>query len=287
MSLYTPHHPAQELNELFRAGKYAELIDLFRDNLQRVRESHNHEDDLICALHDLANILKENGDFDVALGFAGEVLELVLVRSGECSEEYAVHLHNVGYLHLLLDHLETAQQFFEHARNVVQSLPKTRQDGLRAMLIGLTLLQIRRKDFSAAERLIIETIRQRVHYFGWMHPHHAMALCQLAVVYRCQKRFSVAEKVIRKALRIHENTESVDPATYVRYDADHTKCESPNHALMLSFLGTLRNDQNDIDGAHKCHEEALAILRRIRPDGHFEIEEVRRKLTELEDENAP
>ncbi len=279
-------HPARELNDLFRAAKYTELIDRCRDNLQHVRESENNHDDLICALCDFWRVLTENGDLSAALELAKEALELVRMRSGESSEEYARHLHNVGYLHLLLDHDDEARQLIEQARTIVQSLPEREQDGSAAILIGLAHLHSKLKDYAAAERLLIEAIRQRVHSFGWMHPRHAMALLQLARVYRCQKRYAVAEKVIRKALRIHESTESIDSATIVRYDRNLIKCDSPDYAVMLSFLGTLRHDQNDLNGARKCREDALAILRRIRPDGHFETERVKRKLVELEAENG-
>lgn len=203
------------------------------------------------ALHDLAAIYQEQGDYKEAIRLYNESLN-IRTKSRDKSG-MAIILSNLGGIYKELGDFEKAKKFYGNALEIDEKAlgpdhPTVARDinNLGSILQDLGDLENAKKNFQRALE-----IDERA--FGQDHPNVAIRLNNLGSVLHGLGDLEGAKKYLERALEIDEK--ALGP--------DH-----PSVATDINNLGSILYDMCDLNGAREYFERALEIDEKIYGPDH-------------------
>jgi tetratricopeptide (TPR) repeat protein len=267
---------ADELAGLLHCGKLCELIARSQEIVEKFRFTfgEGHEQ-TANARGGLAFAYFETGDWDTAAAHWSRVCEIHLANFGQRSPHYVNSLCDLARADLLAGRIDKAETLVDRATTILPSLPGDQRDILIVNLVLRARLRVRRKDTNAAGEILLDAVRLRLRQlegefggsYNWKDRVLSDIFAHLSLVYVSCGNLRAANGALQKALRIRQT----------EYDNKY-----PYYARMLSTLGEIQRRQGHIAAANASQATALKTLRRLRPEGHFDIKLVERRLADLE-----
>lgn len=216
----------------------------------------------------LARALDENGDYCGAALALEKAIELHRSHERDVSDDAVRCLCFLGRFYLWTGRPFAAERTLAEALTLVEHLPIEEQGGRGFILVDLAQMHSWDNEHQAAEELLHQATKEMLHYCGYGSPHIAFVFLHLGFVYARQDRLVVAERAIKKAIRMYRiagNTKEVQ------------------YAALLSWRGVLEARLGRNDEAPASQTEALSILEPIRKQGHYFLERVRCRLARVSD----
>jgi len=255
------------LVDLHQAGRYDELQSLCRKRVELLRERYGHEHVKVgLALKQLAFAFYEMQDYSASEESLLESMKILGPFYGHASKLYTVCLTDLARLCIFQERTAEAEQLLTETLELLSGLPLSEQLAYTPTLINWAKLHLRRKDFNAAEQSLEKAKERILQQEGADHRIYAILLHHLSDVYSMQNRIADAVRIIREAIEVFKK-------------ASHT--ESIDYAMAISSLGVLLESRGDRVEALTCQSTALDILRRLRPEGHPNIQKVNHRIGAL------
>jgi tetratricopeptide (TPR) repeat protein len=264
-NMETELHTREELGEMLR--DLSRYVALCKQNITHWERLHgkNHEE-VGFAREDLAYGYVKLGRYSKAVSEIKRALDIAQDVFGASSGHYVRCLNNLGRVYYLAGDDSNAFPLISKALEVLPSLPTEEQRSYPQALKNMASLLICQGEFEKAERLLFDAMKRQLRQFGPYDQRFANTLESLSILYLKQGRLLASERTIRKAIRISRKA-STD--------------ESAEHAMMLCTFRRVSKEQGKMDDALSLHRSALKILRRVRPEGHFQIVNVEKSISEI------
>lgn len=265
-----PSPDADELNDLYWQGRLSDLIrrcqEIVGDLRRRLGDTHA---EVALALERLAQSYSEACDYDTAISTNIEARSIYMRDLGEFGVDYARCMCNLAKLYLLTGRNDDAGQLLGEARVVLDKCPRdeSRDFAYTMQLANSAQWHLQRGELEHAASLLRDAIEQRAILLGNSHPQTAILLSHLSRVYRRQGSFVDAERALDDGMEIFRK---------------RGQTEDPNYAGMLLSLSEMRAETGQLESAKDRCVEALAILRRVRPPGHYNIVKAQDHLSDIE-----
>jgi tetratricopeptide (TPR) repeat protein len=266
----------EELAGLLHCGKLGELIWRCQQLVEQFQITFGKEHEQTArAVDGLAFAHYEMGNWDTAAAEWAESCQIHLAIFGERSPKYVRSLCDVARADLSAGRIDKAQSLVDQAMAKLPTVAGDQRLILIEIWVLVARLRVRRKDYTMAEDRLLDAVRLRLRQlegeYGGRHNWIDLVLSDifacLGWVYAHQGNFKAAKGATLKAIRIRET------------QLDGIR---PYYARMLSSLGEIQGGQRDFAAASASQLAALELLRRIRPEGHFDINWVNRRLATLE-----
>jgi len=235
------------------------------------------------------------GQYDAALGFAGQYVKLCRASAGKKKETLASALtHQALYYHMLGLH-QQAEPLFLEALEIDKATIGRAHPEYAVCLNNLASLYQDMGRYDEAELLFLEALEIDKATIGTAHPNYASHLNNLAPLYRAMGLYDEAEPLYLEALEIDKATIGTAHPGYAirlnnlaelyrvmgRYDeAEPLYLEAqeiskatlgtshPDYATRLNNLARLYEDMGRIAEAIPLIEEALSIFRTTLGEVH-------------------
>lgn len=268
--MYPTSPYSDELSALFVQGRMADLIRRCQAIVAEARLSFGElHPEVATALGYLAKAHFEAGDFEAAIAAKNEASGILESEFGGQSVEYARCCCDLANLYLFTERLAEAELALAEAGAILDNLPagESRDVARSVQLANLAKCLGKRGDLNAAASLTMDAIRLREEAMGKVHPDCVILFAQLSYIYQRQGKHREARLTLTKGMLIVE----------VR-----GQTEQPDYGIMLARLAEMQAEERDFDRAQKNAAEAVAILHRVRPEGHRDIDEGRRHLARVD-----
>ena len=258
-------------------GKALTVREAMDRGVERVRKGRGEDPAVEALLLDTAaGVYRNLSLFDKARELFGEALAIRRVTFGSEHMEVAETLHNLASLEKRKRNFERAEQLMREAIGIQRrSFPGGHRDLARG-LANLALLAAERAYeaegeeraalLSKSEAICREALEMKERLYGPDHLELTETLNKLALILKAQGRNGEAEQVAGRCLDLHR-----------RFDEPL----SPNLAGALVVLGDLLRERGELENARGLYEEALAIRKRIYPEGHPDRKRVAERLAGL------
>jgi len=255
-----------ECQELCKQGKLTQMVSRCQEVLSDARQKHgNVHASVAAALANLAYASYEIGDYGAVATCTKERLQIEQALHGDESEPFIDCLVNLARMNLLSRRYADADTLLRRANKLVERLPKQQQSARGSILVHLALVHLARKKFDRAELYLQQAINLMLRQNDW--PGHILALERLSRVYQRQGKTPSALATVRKAIRLWRDTQET---------------QSPDYASMLSWHGVLLAELGQLAEAKTSQQEAVEILKQVRPEGHRQIKKAQDRLAEVE-----
>jgi TolB-like protein/class 3 adenylate cyclase/Tfp pilus assembly protein PilF len=246
---------------LDRAGRYfhgraahSQAAELFRDALAiRERALGPEHPDTAMSLNDLADLLRDQGDFTGARPLHERALAIREKALGPDHPDTATSLNNLAILLKAQGDFAQARPLYERALAIREKALGPEHAATATSLNNLANLLRDQGDLAAARPLHERALAIREKALGPEHSDTATSLNNLAVVLKAQGDFAGARPLFERALRVYEKT----------LGPDH-----PAAALSLNQIALLLQTQGDFAAAWPLCERALAIRERTFGPDH-------------------
>ncbi|MCP3474050.1 CHAT domain-containing protein [Bradyrhizobium sp. CCGUVB1N3] len=192
-----------KINELSRAGKYAEALSQAQAMVASLEKGNNHRD-LAGALNNLAQVYAAQGHDDQAEPLYKRAVALLEKSLGLDTPEIAPELNNLAALYQRQQRFAEAEPLFKRALAIYQKAGGPEHPAVATLLNNIGQLDRDLNRDADAEAPIKRSLAIREKVLGPDHPDVARSLNNLAGLYEHQQRFADAEPLYRRALSIRE-----------------------------------------------------------------------------------
>ncbi len=246
---------------LDRAGRYfhgraahSQAAQLFRDALAiREKTLGPEHSDTATSLNNLANLLRDQGDFAGARSLHERALAIREKALGPEHSDTATSLNNLAMILKAQGDFAQARPLFERALSIYERALGLEHPAAALSLNQLAFLLQAQGDFAGAQPLCERALAIREKALGPEHPATARSLNNLASLLKARGDLAGARRLHERALAIHET--ALGP--------DH-----PHTATSLNHLAVLLQAQGDFAGALPLMERALAIREKVLGRAH-------------------
>lgn len=233
------------INELSRAGKYAEAVTLAQAQVETLEKKFGPNNrDVGAALNNLAQLYGNQGRDGEAEPLFKRSIAILEKTAGLDSPEIAAALNNLAALYQRQERLAEAEPLFKRALTVRERSPGSGQTDLGQSLNNLATLYEKLDRHGDSEPLFKRALAIYEKAAGAEHPAVATLLNNLGQVDKVQGRYAEAEPLIRRSLAIREKV----------LGRDH-----PDVARSLNNMADLRERQGRYADALPLYQRAAAI----------------------------
>ncbi|MGV7213225.1 CHAT domain-containing tetratricopeptide repeat protein [Bradyrhizobium sp. UFLA05-112] len=244
-----------KINELSRAGKYAEALPLAQAMVASLEKSNNSRD-LAGALNNIAQIHVAQGDDDQAEPLYKRAIALLEKSLGLDTVEIAPELNNLAALYQRQQRFADAEPLFKRALAIREkTLPREHPD-VGQSLNNLATLYVKQERYADAEPLFQRALAIYQKAGGPEHPAVATLLNNIGQLDRDLNRDADAEAPIKRSLAIREKV----------LGADH-----PDVARSLNNLAGLYEHEQRFADAEPLYRRALSIRERALGPDHPDV----------------
>ncbi len=155
------------LRELFREGKFAELVARCKGIVRNLRDSEGPRSlEVAYALEDLGIAYLEMGDYAAAAEQLEHALGIENAVLGEVSEPCVATLCLLGRTYWRMGFAVEAETNLSRAMNIVGKLAEEKQHWRSRILVETARLHTDRKEYATAERLLLDAAKLRMRECG-------------------------------------------------------------------------------------------------------------------------
>jgi tetratricopeptide (TPR) repeat protein len=219
----------------------------------------------------LSRGLYENGDYCQAALVLEKAIQLHRSHGRDVSDDVVRCLDFLGRYYLWTGRPVEAERTLGEALTLVEHLPIDEQDGRGFVLVDLAQMHCWDGEYEIADGQLHQAAKEMLRYCGYGDPHIAFVFLHLSFLYARQNRLAIAERAIKKAIRMYR----IDGST-----------NEERYAALITWRGVVEERQNRLDEARISQTEALAILEPIRKPGHYFLEKVRCRLQRVSDQHS-
>ncbi len=252
--------------EAIIARRFNEAAEIARKKLRQLEKTSGTLTREFClALLDVAiadRAQRKFADAAARLEQAVTTLKHMAPSSEQIRRDLTRCLGSLGevYLHLNMD--RDAEAVLLEAIALIPSMP-LRPD-IDTWIESLAFLRMadlcaKRQNWDGASQRLIESLRHSRPSRSGDRGLYCDGLAKLSQIYARQGRLVGAEKLIRRAILLHRDYHSRDSLDYVRF---------------ISILGRLLLKRGDHQAAESLREEALQIVRKLRPEDDLFVNRV-------------
>ncbi|GLR89066.1 CHAT domain-containing tetratricopeptide repeat protein [Bradyrhizobium iriomotense] len=243
------------INELNRAGKYAEALSLAQAMVASLEKGNNSRD-LAGALNNLAQVYAAQGHDDQAEPLYKRAVALLEKSLGLDTPEIAPELNNLAALYQRQQRFADAEPLFKRALAIREkTLPREHPD-VGQSLNNLATNLVKQERYAEAEPLFQRALVIYQKAGGPEHPAVATLLNNLGQLYRDLNRDADAEAPIKRSLAIREKV----------LGADH-----PDVARSLNNLAGLYEHEQRYADAEPLYRRGLSIRERALGPDHPDV----------------
>lgn len=243
------------INELSRAGKYAEALPLAQAMVASLEKTSNSRD-LAGALNNLAQINAAQGHDDQAEPLYKRAVALLEKSLGLDTPEIAPELNNLAALYQRQGRFAEAEPLFKRALAIREkALPHEHPD-VGQSLNNLATLYVKQERYAEAEPLFQRALAIYQKVGGAEHPAVATLLNNIGQLDRDLGRDADAEAPIKRSLAIREKV----------LGGDH-----PDVARSLNNLAGLYEHEQRYADAEPLYRRALSIRERALGPDHPDV----------------
>ena len=234
-----------KINELSRAGKYAEAVALAQEQVDRLEKKHgpSHRD-VGAALNNLAQLYGSQGRDAEAEPIFKRSIAILEKTAGPESPDIAATLNNLAALYQRQERYADAEPLFKRALAVRERSLGAGHPDLGQSINNLATLYDKLGRHGDSEPLFRRALAIYEKAAGPDHPAVATLLNNLGQVAKVRGRYAEAEPLVRRSLAIREKV----------LGRDH-----PDVARSLNNLADLHERQGRYAEAGPLFERALAI----------------------------
>lgn len=235
-----------KINELSRAGKYAEAVAMAQGQLDALEKKYGpaHRD-VGTALNNLAQLYGSQGRDGEAEPLFKRAIAILEKSAGSESPENAAALNNLAALYQRQERYAEAEPLFKRALAIREKSVGSGHPDVAQSLNNLATHYVKMGRQDAAEPLFRRALAIYEKVAGPEHPAVATVLNNLGQVAKDQQQFAKAEPLIKRSLAIREKV----------LGRDH-----PDVARSLNNLADLYDGPTDrIRDAERLFQRALAI----------------------------
>lgn len=234
-----------KINELSRAGKYAEAAALAQGQVESLEKKLGPNNrDVGAALNNLAQVYGSQGKDADAEPLFKRSIAILEKTVGLDSPEIASALNNLAALYQRQDRLADAEPLFKRALAIHEKSPGSGQTDLGQSLNNMATLYEKLGRHGDSEPLFKRALEIYQKAAGPEHPAVATLLNNLGQVDKVQGRYAEAEPLIKRSLAIREKV----------LGRDH-----PDVARSLNNLADLYERQGRYADALPLYQRAAAI----------------------------
>jgi tetratricopeptide (TPR) repeat protein len=256
----------QNIDELYRQGKYQDAIPLAQQLLQLDQQEFGKESvETATGLNNLAELYRLSGDYTKAEPLCSEALRIRRRVLGNEALDTAQSLNQLAQIYQAEENYAKAQPLFSQALQIRQDYLGHEHPDTVQTLSDLALLYQATGDFAKAEALSIQALQIREKVLGLDNPNTAISRNNLAFLYSALGDYKKAEPLYQQSLQIFQ------------------KALGPAHPLVatnLSNLGSLYYAMGDYSRAQPLLERALQIRQKVLGPEHPDTAETMNELRE-------
>ncbi len=244
----------KDIEGLLQTGRHAEAESCCRFFLRKLRDAIGDDDLQVGYAHeDLAFVLYHMNRYRDTVDETKEALRIIQRNVGKESIDYVRNLTNLARQYLYLDQEETAEFILQESLVLSEQLPSDTQFELPPILLNLTLIRIRRREFEAARELLQRVSRIYVQAAEWRSPRFATLLSYYSRLYYRMGNVVAAERAMLKSIRMN-------------------RAVSNNHneefAASLAHLGHIQATLGKPSAARDAYWESMSILNEVLYPDH-------------------
>ncbi len=187
------------------------------------------------------------GDFEMAIGYAEIAVKKVEVENGKDHLNYARSLNYLAMIYIASGNYAFAVPLFQQALNITKKALGTDDPGYATLLNYLAMAYQNLSNYAAAEPLFNQSLEIRKKELGTDHPDYAQSLNDLANLYRVTGNYALAEPLYQQALEIRKKALGL---------------ENPYYAQSLSNLAQLYCETGNYALAEPLYQQALEIIKK-------------------------
>ena len=234
-----------KINELSRAGKYAEAVPLAQGQLEALEKKYGptHRD-VAAALNNLAQLYGSQGRDAEAEPLLRRAIAIFEKTSGLDSVEIAPALNNLAALYQRQEHFADAEPLFKRALAIREKSLSPGHPDLGQSLNNLATFYEKQDRHADSEPLFKRALAIYEKAAGPEHPAVATLLNNIGQVDKVQGRYAEAEPLIKRSLMIREKV----------LGRDH-----PDVARSLNNLADLYERQGRYADAGTLYQRAATI----------------------------
>ena len=234
-------------------GEYAKSIQHYLTDLPLIEKVEGKSQQYSVILHNLSGSYCNYGDYNNAIKYGMESLELDKTLYGEQHSEYAIGLHALGAAYMAKAEYTQALSYFQKMKQVLERIGKTNDDLYAQALNDIGSIYDDVGDLKQSENYLMQAMRLREKLSGKNSSDYANSLNNLATLYIQTGNLDKARDYFEQALKIFESI----------YGKDHIEC-----AATLGNLGAVYEGLKDYNKAEQYHQRALTIRRKTFGNNH-------------------
>lgn len=263
----TPLSYNDVLDKLHKTGEYDKLAAVCKRRISVLRAKYGDGHIKVgLGLTELAYTYYEMQDYAKSLEALEEAEQMLELHYGRTSRVFATCLIDQARLCIFLEQYNKADRLLIESTKVEAALPIEHQDLRPSILINYSKLQRHegnleeaRQSLQDALEWVLGNLDDKSYYIPRIQHH-------LGEVYWRQNDLQAAEVALRDSLNRYQKL-------LLSHDADY--------AMAISLLGIVLGDKGDKEEAISLHQDALSILKNIRPIGHPNIRTVSERILHL------
>jgi CHAT domain-containing protein/Tfp pilus assembly protein PilF len=246
-----------KINELSRAGKYAEAVPLAQGQLESLEKKFGpYHRDVAGALNNLAQLYGSQGRDVEAEPLLKRALAILDKVSGLDSAEAAPELNNLAALYQRQERYAEAEPLFKRALAIREKSLRPAHPDVGQSLNNLATLYENLGRHADSEPLFKRALAIYQKAAGPEHPAVATLLNNIGQVDKVEGRYADAEPLIRRSLAIREKV----------LGRDH-----PDVARSLNNLADLYERQGRYADAEPLYQRAVTIRRSALGPDHPDL----------------
>jgi tetratricopeptide (TPR) repeat protein len=263
MGLSLPH-PERELGQLHVSGQYTQLIECARANLKYVLDAYGFDHNYVgVATLQLARWLSDSCDYEAAERELNQALLVDVAGRDDFKDRNVAIQLDLAQIYITTHRFENADCAVNRALSLASGMNDVRPAVKATIALHRARILASRCEFAEAESLLKQAIELTAADVGPKHRRLGVMYDILSRIYDRQGKFEEAERTIRKALESY----------WAR--------ETAQYAWTLLTLANYVAAQSRISEAESYLLQAIGIVKRVRPEGHADIDRFERRLAEI------
>lgn len=234
----------KKVRQLYQAGKFSEAIPFAQEALELSEALGPDHPDTATALHNLAALYDEIGNYAKAEPLYQRALKIREKALGPDHPDTATVLNNLGGLYREMDDYAKAESLLQRALKIREKALGPDHPDTAMTLMFLAELYRKIGNYAKAEPLYQQALKTEEDTLGPDHPNTTTALNNLATLYREKGDYAKAESLYQRALR--RNEKALGP--------DHPRSTAP-----LNNMAALYVAMGDYAKAEPLYQRVLKI----------------------------
>lgn len=255
-----------QFREAMKSERFEEAAEIAQRQLSHLENTSGQSTyEYFLALEDIATVDHALRDYPAAAKNLEQAVATLNRLTPSCADHrrnLARCLSRLGTLYLDLNKVHDAEAMLSQALTLARSIPTSPDldTGTESfVLLRMADVCAKKKDWPGALQRILESLQHSRPHRSGHRGLYCDGLARLSRVYMRLGRLADAEKVIRRAMSWH---------------LDYSVRESLDYAWLTSILGMILLKRGDLQGAAPLREEALTIVRNVRPADDFFVTKV-------------